>query len=128
MVRVLHQNSGGATDGELNIVFMVKMKDKLTPIRLKKWVYLTVSGLLEARVGGNQANVGNSYLMRDIVCCQGNRTVVHWGLYMVGGKCEPRVIKPYVMLPSVYVSWHILNKDILHVWDLPVDMLTQMNE
>ena len=59
-------------------------------------------------LGGKQVHIGTSYPIRDIVLWQGNRTVVHWVLFSVGGKCETWVIAPYVMSPSVYVAVVVL--------------------
>ena len=47
LVNVLHRKSGGETDGAQNIILMMKMEDKLTPIKLNTWVSRTVSGCLE---------------------------------------------------------------------------------
>ena len=89
---------------------ITRMKEKLAPIKLNTWAYQTVIGLLEARVGGNQVKIVVYSSTRDIVWWQGNRTVVHWVLYPVGGKCEPWVIAPNVMSSSGYLRWRLLNK------------------
>ena len=40
-------------DGAQNIILMVRMEEKLTPIKLKTWVSRTVVGCLEEKVGGD---------------------------------------------------------------------------
>ena len=35
LVLLLHQKSGGSTDGAQNIILMMRMEDKLTPINIK---------------------------------------------------------------------------------------------
>ena len=43
LVRLLHHKAGGATDGAKNIILMMRMEEKLTPIKIKIWVSWTVS-------------------------------------------------------------------------------------
>ena len=38
-------------DGALHLIMMVRMEDKLTPIKIKTWASRTVSGCLDTRVG-----------------------------------------------------------------------------
>ena len=47
-----------ATDAVQNIMLMIRMEDKLTPIKLKTWAYWTVSVCLEEKVGGNKVHIG----------------------------------------------------------------------
>ena len=46
LVWVLYLQSGGATDIVQNIILMMRMEKKLTPIKLKTWASWTVSGCL----------------------------------------------------------------------------------
>ena len=128
VVQVLHCKSGGATDGEQKIILMMRMEKNLTPIKLKNWESWTVSGCLEARVGGKYIHLGTPTPIRDRVCWKGKVTVVHWGFLPVGGKCKPWVITPYVMLLSGYVRKRLLSKWIFHLWDCPEDLWMQSNE
>ena len=59
---------------------------------------------------------------------QGKKTVIHWGLFPVGGKFEPWVIDPNILLDSGYVIRHLLNKEIFNMWELPSDPWVYMNE
>ena len=83
---------------------MMRMEENLTPINLNTWASQTVSECLEERVGVNQVHIGTFAPISDRVFWQGNRTVVHWLLFSVGGNFEPWVIAPYGMSPSVYVA------------------------
>ena len=80
-MRVLYLKSGGATDGVQNIILMMRMEEKLTPIKLKTWASWTVSGCLAERAGVKQVHIGTSATIRDKVFWQGKRTVVHWVLF-----------------------------------------------
>ena len=66
----------------------MRMKEKLTPIKLNTWASRTVSGCLEARVGVKQVHIVTSAPISERVFWQGNITVVYWVLFSVGGKCE----------------------------------------
>ena len=44
VLRVLHRKARGATYSAQNIIQMMSMEEKLTPIRLKTWASRTVSG------------------------------------------------------------------------------------
>ena len=92
------------------IIFIMRMEEKLTPIKIKTWEYQNVCGCLYEEVGGKQVHLGTSAPIRDIVFWQGKRKVVHWELFPVGGKCEPWVIALDVIPPSGYVMRCILNK------------------
>ena len=107
-MRVLYLKSGGARDSVQNIILMIRTEEKLTPIKLKTWASWTVSGCLEERVWVNQVHIGTSAPIRDRFFWQGKRTVVHWVLFPVGGKCETWVIAPYVMSPAVYFDVIVL--------------------
>ena len=65
------------------------MEEEWTPIELKTWYSKTICGCLEARVGGNNVKLGNFVPIKDKVLWQGKKTVIHWGLFSVGGKIEP---------------------------------------
>ena len=95
-------------DGIQNVILMVRMEEKLTPIKLKTWYSRTVSGCLDARLLIRQVHIETSAPIRDRVLWQGKRTVVHWVLFLVGGKCELWVIMPYGMSPAVYVTVVVL--------------------
>ena len=43
-------------------------------------------------------------------------------------KCEPWVINPYVIFPSVYVRRCLLNKETFHLWDYPANIWIHMNK
>ena len=51
LVRVLPSKTGGGTYSVQDIIFMKRMEDKLTPIKIKTWASRKVSGCLETRVG-----------------------------------------------------------------------------
>ena len=107
---------------------MMRMEEKLTHIKIKTWVSWTVSGCLCKIFGGKQVHIGTSAPIRDRVLCKGNRTVVHWVVFPVVGKCEPWVIALDVMSPSGYVRHNLLNKDRFHLWYFPEDLWMQMNK
>ena len=109
-------------------MLMMRMEENLTPIMIKTWVYWTVIGLLDARIGGKQSHIGTTTHIRDIVYWQGEIIVVHWVVLTVGGKCEPWVIAIDVMFSSVYVRRNILNKYRFHLWYFPEDLWMKMNE
>ena len=50
-MRVLHHKEEGATDSAQNLILMMNMEDKLTPIKIMTWASWTVSGCLDTRVG-----------------------------------------------------------------------------
>ena len=101
-----------------NIILMMRMVEKLTPIKINTWASRTVSGCLDTRVGVNQVHLVTSTPIRDIVFWQWDITVVHWVVFPVGGKCEPWVIALNAMSPSGYARRHLLNKEIFHLWYL----------
>ena len=43
LVLVLYLKSGGTTDDVQNIILMMRMEEKLTPVKLKTWASQTVS-------------------------------------------------------------------------------------
>ena len=47
-------------DGAQNIILMMRMEEKLNPIKINTCESQTVSGCLDARVGGNQVHIGTS--------------------------------------------------------------------
>ena len=81
----LKPQSRRATDSVQNICLMTRMENTLTPIKIKTWESLKISGCLEARVGGKEVHIGTSNHIRYRVCCQGNRTVVNWDFYQLEG-------------------------------------------
>ena len=95
---------------------------------LKTWASNTISGCLEAKVWGNQVQLGTFALIKDKVCCQEKKTVIHWGLSPVGGKFEPWVIAPNVLFASGYVIRRLLNKERFHLWYCLKDPWMQLNE
>ena len=95
---------------------------------MKTWDYHTISGCLEARVGGEQVQLGNFGPIRDKFFWKGKKTIIHWGLFHVGVKIEPCMIAPDFMSATGYVRYHFLNKKKFHLWDFPADLWMQMNE
>ena len=77
---------------------------------MKTWASKTISGRLEAVFGGKQVQMDTFVPIKDKVCWQGKNTVVHWGLFPVGGKFEPWVIDPDVLSESGYGRRHLLKK------------------
>ena len=108
LVWVLYLKYGGATDGIQNIILMMRMEDKFTLMKLNTWASRTVSGCLEARVGGKQYHIWTLSPIRDRVFWQEKRTVLHLVFFLVVGKCETWVIAPYVISPALYVSVVVL--------------------
>ena len=97
-------------DGAQHIMFMMRMEEKLTPIKIKTWVSRTVSGCLDTRVGGKKVHLVTSTPIRGRVLWQWKITLVHWVVFPVGGKCEPWAVALDVMMPSGYVRRNLLNK------------------
>ena len=89
VMRVLHHKAGGVTDGAQNIILMMRMEEKLNPIKIKNWESQTVSGCLYESVGVNQVHLRTSNPISDRVLWQWKITVVHWVVFPVGGKLEP---------------------------------------
>ena len=73
-MQVLYFKSGEATDGVQNIILMMRMEEKLTPINLKTWASWTVSGYLKSRVQVKQVHIGTPAHTRDRVFWKGKRT------------------------------------------------------
>ena len=67
VVQVLHRKAGGATDGAQNIILMMRMEEKLTPINIKTWESQTIGGCLDTRVGVNKVHLVTSTPIRDRV-------------------------------------------------------------
>ena len=86
-------------DGAQNVMMMMRMEDKLTPIKIKTLDSCTVIGCLDTRVGVKYVHIVPYTPIRDIVFCKWKITVVHWALFPVGGSCEPWDIALDVMLP-----------------------------
>ena len=121
-MQVLNRKTGGATDRAQNIMLLRQMDEEWTPIKLKTWASKTISGCIEARVWGEQVHLGPFASIRYRVFWEGKKTVIHWGLFPVGGKIEPWVINSDVISASGYVRWHILNKERFHLWYCPADI------
>ena len=62
---VLYPKAGGATDGAKNIMLLRRMEERWTPILLKTCYSKTISGFLEAKVGGKQVRLGNFLSIKD---------------------------------------------------------------
>ena len=105
-----------------------KIEEEWTPIKLKTWVYNTISGCLEARVGGNQVQMGALVPIKDKVLCQAKKTIIHWDLFTLVGKIKPWLIAPDVLLAPGYVRRNLLNKERFHLWECPKDLWMQMND
>ena len=86
IVRVLYCKAGGATEEAHNVMLLRQMEEDWTPIELKNWYYKTFIGCLKDRVGGKQVQLGTFAPTRDKILWQGKKTVIHWGLFTVGGK------------------------------------------
>ena len=84
---------------------------------LETWASWTLRGCLYAKVGGAMAQLGTAAPIRELVCLHGNRTVLHWVLYPVGGKQEPWIIDPEVMSPTGFVRRRLLFKEKFQIWD-----------
>ena len=69
-MRLLHRKAGGAMDGALHLIMMMRMEYKSTPIKIKTWASRTVSGCLDTRVGGKKVHLVTYTPIRDIVCWQ----------------------------------------------------------
>ena len=67
-MQILHRKEGGAMDGVQNIILMMRMEDKLTPIKINTWAYRTVRGCLDTRVGGKQVCIVTYTPIRYRVC------------------------------------------------------------
>ena len=66
-MRVLYNKAGGSTKGAQNIMLMMRMEDKLTPIKIKTWTYRNVSGCLYEMIGVNQVHLVTYAPIRDRV-------------------------------------------------------------
>ena len=77
VVRLFHHKSGGATDGAQNIILMMRMEEKLTPINIKTWASQTNSGCLDIRVGGKNVHLVTSTPIRYRVFCKWKRKVMN---------------------------------------------------
>ena len=65
VVKVLNHKSGGSTDGAQNIILMMRIEYKLTPIKIKTWASRTFGGCLYETVGGKQVHIGTSNHISD---------------------------------------------------------------
>ena len=119
VVQVLNRKSGGATNGAKNLMLLSRLEEEWTPIVLKTWASNTISGILDDKVRGDQLQMGTIDPIKDKVCWQGKKTVIHWGIFPVGGKFESWVIAPNVLLESGYLSSHILKKGEVPSMELP---------
>ena len=118
----IHRKVGGVTDGSNNLMLPWLMEEEWTPIELKTWDSNTISGWLYARVGGKQVKMITFAPIKDKSFCQGNKTVIHWGLFPVRETSEPWVIRPDVFLVWGCMIWNLLNKERFHPWDCLADL------
>ena len=68
VVLFLHSNTGGGTDGEKCIMLLRRMEKEWTPIVLNTWDLNTISGCLEANIGGGKVQMGFFAPIKDKVC------------------------------------------------------------
>ena len=68
LVRISYRKSGGATDGAQNIIMMMKIEVKLTPIKINTWASRTVSECLDTSVGENKVHLVTYTHIRGRVC------------------------------------------------------------
>ena len=115
IVLAVQSKAGGETDGAKNLMLLRRVEEDWTPIVLKTWESKTISGSLEAEVGGKQAKLGTFAPIKDKVCWQRKKTMIHWGLFPVGGKFEPWVIAPDILLASGYVRPHLMKNERFHL-------------
>ena len=62
-----------------------RVEEELTPIMLNTWESKTISGSLEDKVVVNPLQMGTFAPINYKVCWQGNKTVIYWGIFLVGG-------------------------------------------
>ena len=74
----------GSTYGGHNLIILMREEVGGKRVKLKTTSSRAISGSLEVRAVEAQAHLGNLSPVRDLVCCQGKRTVIHWGIYPVG--------------------------------------------
>ena len=91
-MRVLHPKEWGATYRAHNVTMLRLMEEEWNPIELNNWDSNTISGWLNDRVGGRQLQLVTFAPIRDKVLWEGKKTVIHRGLFPVGGKIPPSVI------------------------------------
>ena len=86
VVRVLHGKSGGEMDGARNLVLLYIEGEEIRRVVLQAWESHTLSGCISVKVGGLKEQLGTTALIKDRVCCQVKRKVLHWGFNPMGGK------------------------------------------
>ena len=64
-------------DGARNLVVMNRETEETMRLELKKWTSITLSGCLEAKVGGTKARLETADPIKKNVCWKGKRTVLH---------------------------------------------------
>ena len=79
-------------------------------------------------MGVNSEELGILSLVHDSVLFQGNRTVIQWGLYQVGGGRYPWLMESDVFFPTGYVGRPLFLKDELHLWDYLQELWRKMNQ
>ena len=79
-------------------------------------------------VGREQVHLVTLVPIKDKVCWQVKKTVIHWGLFPVGVKIEPWVIAPDALSALGYVRWNILNEKRFHLRECLEDLCMQMIE
>ena len=109
-MRVLHRRSGGSTDRAHNVVLLTKNEIDIRRMELEATESRSINRSLEVRVGGEAAELGTLASIHNRVCWQGNRIVVHWGIYLLSKGREPWVIDPDVMYSDGYVRRPLLIK------------------
>ena len=84
---------------------------------LKKCVSRKSCACLDAKVGGMMVRLGTAALIKDQVCFQGKRTLLHCVMYPKGGRKEPWVFSTEDMSPIGFMQHLILVKEKYHWWD-----------
>ena len=59
-MQLLHNNAGGATNVAQNLMLMTKIIEKEMETKIETCSSMTISGSLEARVGGKNIKLGTS--------------------------------------------------------------------
>ena len=89
IMRVLHRRLIGSTDRANSVVFLTKKEIDIRVMGLEATESRAINGSLEVRVEGNLAELVTLAHIHYRVYWQGNKTVVHWGLYPTVKRREP---------------------------------------
>ena len=81
IIRVLHSRSGGSTNRAHNVAFLAKKEIDISSLKLEETASRANKRSMEVRLEGKAEEIGTLDPIHDRVCWQGNRTLVHWGLY-----------------------------------------------